>query len=111
MLYTDRRGESWKLWFRKYTYDGTVYCEGIEAMAYNEPYMEVATTLPECANARRFPKPNPFCYWARPMKLLQQMVDEGLVRYTGRTTCYLGSEMCEVMPDKEWLESLRTVNY
>ena len=111
MQYTDRYGDTYRLWFRKFEDGWTVESSGIEAMCLTEPYAEVCTTPPEHASAKRFPKPNPFCYWAKPTRLVEQMVANGLLRYTGRTTEYLNYEMCEVMPDGDWLDSLKTVTY
>lgn len=110
MQYTDNHGDAYELEFRRF-YEGAFGSKnyGIEVIAIqrycNEPY-DFIEMKPEGFVKGRHEYPNPFCLWVKNARLAQAMVDEGYVKWTGRTTEFYGVTYYEVMPNRKWWSTL-----
>lgn len=84
---------------------------------YSEPYAVVADEWPECFYRSLHDELADGCMWsdARNKQLVDELVADGLMEYTGRTTDNRTTQKYglhyEVRPNPEWLSSLRTVRY
>ena len=112
MKHTDKYG-SYNLIF-VHTFDNG--SESIEAWTdggwCNECYDEVATTWVYYWNFNTHSKPSNGCFWTqRNKKLVEKLVNDGHLTFTGRTTESSGTTYYEVKPEPKWFSDLPVINY